>query len=371
MKRDGGQVSHETLDDPGKLLAADAGGMLSLLTGLPSQLEDAWECGRGQRIISSASIDKVVVCGMGGSAIGADLLSAWLGPRLTIPLLVSRDASAPSFVDRSTLAVVCSYSGNTGETLAAFERALASEATVVCVSSNGELERRARQANLPLVSIPSGFPPRAAVGFTTIATLRLLNRAGVAPDCRSEVAQTAAWLRARLPEYAPEAPLYGNPAKRLARQLRGKLVMVYGSQGRLEPVARRWAGQFCENSKQLSFSGAIPEMTHNEIVGWMGRLARRDDLGVVFLDDVDDLPSVQAQSRFTRELLEGQVFSARVAAVEAPWSCRLWDLVLLGDFVSVYLAFLNGEDPTPVGAIDQLKQRMKSTQDGDAVETGK
>ncbi len=371
MKRDGGQASHELLDDPGRMRSIDVGGMLARLAGLPSQLEQAWECGRGAAVAAAGAIDKVVLCGMGGSAIGADLLTAWLGDRLTVPLLVSRTASVPAFLDPSTLAVVCSYSGNTGETLAACEQACGSGALVACVCSNGELERRARGANLPLVSIPPGSPPRAAVAFTTIATLQLLNRAGVAPDCGSEVAQAAAWLSGRVHEYGPEFPLHLNPAKRLAVDLFGKLVVVYGSQGRLDGVARRWAGQFSENAKQLSFSGSIPEMTHNEIVGWMGRLAAQADLAAVFLQDSDDLPSVQAQSRFTRELLGERVACLQAPTVEAPWPCRLWDLVLLGDYASVYLAFLNGEDPTPVRAIDSLKERMKELEDVASLEKGK
>jgi glucose/mannose-6-phosphate isomerase len=258
--------------------------------------------------------------------------------------------------------LISSYSGNTEETVFAFQEARKNGGRIVCITSNGELMRLAREYGYPCIVIPGGRPPRTALGYSVIPLLTLLARLGLAPDKSEEVERSLPWVRRKIQSYGPESPVEENAAKNLALQLNQQIPVIYGSQDRLETVAVRWRGQFTENGKQLAYSAALPEMNHNEIVGWRhpGMVLRQ--FMPIFLRDLEDHPRVQIRAEITREILAGKAGTVLEYWTDGDtWLERLWTLILLGDYASVYLAFLNNEDPTPVEAIEVLKNRLKES----------
>ncbi len=352
----------EILDDPEKLRQRDAQGMLSILGRFDEQILEALEI--GERVCVSSCgpvVSNVVICGLGGSAIGGDFLKAYLGRDLRVPVKVNRHYTLPGFVNRSTLALICSYSGNTEETISAFHEACQTGAQMICVSSGGRLLELAQMRSIPVVRIPAGYPPRAALGYSAVSLLLVLSKLGVTPDRCDEIRQSESHVRRKIQAYGPDVPIEKNAAKGLALKAQGRLPLVYASQGRLEMVAVRWRGQFSENGKSLAFSSALPEMNHNEIVGWGRPEALRGRILPIFLRDHEDHPRVQLRTEITRDFLSQRTDSVLEYWSDGErWLDRLWSLILLGDYASIYLAFLNREDPTPVRVIDDLKQQLSA-----------
>jgi glucose/mannose-6-phosphate isomerase len=353
----------EKLDDLVRLSELDERGMLNILGRFDRQLEEAVGIGESASLaIDAASIRLALISGLGGSAIGGDFLRAYLGKSLRVPLLVNRGYTLPGFVDKSTLVILSSYSGNTEETISAFEEARAAGARMICITSGGQIERMAEESRTPRIKIPAGYPPRSALGYSAIPTLVALGRLGLAPERAAEVRSSIAWVRRKIALFAPECPLRENQAKGLAKSLHRKIPVIYGSQDRLDAVAVRWRCQFSENGKQLAYSASLPEMNHNEIVGWKHPAPALRQVMPVFLRDHEDHPRVQIRAEITRDILADRAGAALEFWTDGEtWLERLWTLVLLGDYASVYLAFLNQEDPTPVDAIEGLKNRLKES----------
>lgn len=350
----------QLLDNLPELKKRDRGGMLEILSRFDQLLETGLEVASQVEISRRNDIESIVLLGLGGSAIGGDLVHAYLGSDLKIPFQVVRGYSVPGWVGRTTLALVSSYSGNTEETLAALEAVRSAGAVVVCMTSGGELEKLAARDAQPLFRFPEGLPPRTALPLSFIAILTALSRIGLISDRDKELRASLSWVLHRLEVYGPENPGKDNPAKALAIRLVGKIPVIYGSSARLVHVSRRWASQMSENAKQLAYFSELPEMNHNEIVGWQHPAEMLRRLVPIFLRDQQDHPRVQLRLEITREFL-----GRRTEPVLEYWSAgeswleRLWTLVLLGDFTSVYLSFLNREDPTPVETIESLKVRLK------------
>lgn len=354
------------LDDLEAIGKLDSQGMLGVLNSFDRQLEEALEIGLKADIPAPKAIHNVLVCGLGGSAIAGDFLSAYLGTDLKVPLSVHRNYSIPGFADEKTLALICSYSGNTEETLSAFHDSREAGCAIVCLSSDGQLQRYADQYDYALLQIPGDFPPRTALGFLAIPLLIVLNRVGLVSDRSEEMSRSVSWVRNRIEKFGLEIPEEENAAKKLALQLHQKIPVIYGSQDRLEMVARRWRGQFSENAKQLAYSSALPEMNHNEIQGWKHPAPALDQLIPIFLRDREDHPQVQIRADITRQLVGGNSEACLEFWTEGEsWLERLWSLILLGDYASLYLAFLNHENPTPVHVIEDFKKRLKEqTEEG-------
>lgn len=348
------------LDDLDLIGKLDTEGMLGILSSFDRQLEEALEIGLKADIPALEAVDNVLVCGLGGSAIGGDFLSAYLGTDLKVPLSVHRNYSVPGFADEKTLALICSYSGNTEETLSAFQDAHKAGCSIICLSSNGQLQSYAEEYGYPLLQIPGGFPPRTALGYSAVPLLIALSRVGLVSDRSEEVSRSIDWVRSRIERFGAEVPAKENAAKTLARQMHRKIPVIYGSQDRLEMVARRWRGQVSENAKQLAYSSALPEMNHNEIQGWKHPAAGIGKLVPIFLRDQEDHAQVQARADITRRLVGDQTDESLEFWTEGQsWLERLWSLILLGDWASLYLAFLNQENPTPVETIEDFKKRLK------------
>jgi len=349
------------LDDTAALAAADPSGMWAQVAGLPSQLERAPAVQSevaGLGVTRVAPGAPVLVCGMGGSAIGGEFAAVWAathGVRVT----VHRGYGLPSWVDSKTVLVFSSYSGTTEETLSAFDASPALSPLRLCITTGGVLAAWAQAANLPCCSLPPGLQPRAALGHSLVALLAMLHAAGVGPDPAAELRATAVHLRALWDQCAPGVPESRNAAKRLARHWHGSLACIYTGSGCTSPVGVRWRGQIAENAKQLATHAVFPELDHNEIMAWtaLPELRRRTVLTV--LRDRDDDGPVARRMHITAEILRERVGAIEfVETAGARVLERAVGAAFLGDLASVYLAFLNGVDPTPVAEIESLKAQL-------------
>nr|BCX00824.1 MAG: phosphate starvation-inducible protein PsiE [Bacteroidota bacterium] len=307
------------------------------------------------------SILHVVVAGMGGSAIGGDLLRAYLYDRISVPIFVCRHYTLPAFVGPHTLVCISSYSGQTEETLSAYEEAIARKAQVVVTTSGGTAADMARRYGHPLVCIPAGRPPRTALAYLFTPLLHAVWQAGLIPDPRAEIAETRQVLEEHLGRY-PHAS-EDNPALRLSRALHGRLPILYAGHGPMEAVALRWRGQFSENAKVLAYGHVLPEMNHNEIVGWENLPELLRQTAVIFLHDAEDHPRVHLRMRITRTLLQPYTDSIHDIYSEGQSRLsRMFSLIYLGDWTSYYLALLYAVDPTPVSKIEFLKKELLQAQ---------
>ncbi len=337
--------------------------MLQRAAALSQQCREAWRQGLRWNVPASVrTCRQVLVLGMGGSAIGADLVQGFLGDAAVKPIGVNRTYSIPRWVNRETLALVCSYSGNTEETLSAAEQAKKQGAKLLAVTSGGKLAAWAGRHGVPWIQIPSGLPPRSAVGFLAFIPLGLFARLGWAEsrDLKVEEALTALsrWVDSDL---QPGVPSEKNRAKRLAASLVGRLPILYGAAGGWEGVTYRWRTQIEENSKSLAFHHLFPEATHNEISAWLQPRGLMRRLTALFLTDPAVHPRILRRMEFTRRIVKGQ--GAQAIMVSVPGRTRterLLKLVALGDFLSVYLGVLYRIDPTPVERVEALKKFMKS-----------
>ena len=296
----------------------------------------------------------LIVAGMGGSSIGGRLAAGVLGPRLRRPLALAMGYDIPSWIGRETLVLCMSYSGSTEETLATYEAAKAAGAPRIAATTGGELAERARADGVPVVPLPGGFQPRAAVGYALVTALEAAALCGAAPSLRAEVEAAAALAAELAREWGPDGAEDGD-AKRLARALHGTIPVICGA-GLTASVAYRWKCQVNENAEMPAFASKLPEHDHNEIMGWAGAERR---LSAVFLEDSQPEERIARRIDVTAELAAaGAATVERVSARGATRLERLVSLVLLGDLVSLYLAVLRGVDPVAVHAIDTLKERL-------------
>jgi glucose/mannose-6-phosphate isomerase len=287
-----------------------------------------------------------------------------------VPIVVNRNYSIPEFVNEDTLFIAASYSGNTEETLAAFKAAVEKRAKVMSISGGGELEASSCEAGVPHFSIPErGLQPRCAFGYLFVPMVIFLSSLGFIPDQSSDLDEAVELLSDAALKLRPSVPIRDNRAKQIAVALYDKLPVIYASQNHFDVVAMRWKGQFNENSKMMAFYNVIPEMNHNEIVGWgTPEDITRRCVVIILSDDAGREGEAPAEPHFqkirkrmdiTRDLiaLEG----AQVIEVQSrggsPLARSLY-LIYIGDLTSYYLAILNGVDPTPVDRIGLLKFRL-------------
>ena len=338
----------------------DKSDMLSKLTGFSEQVQKAWEIGiQAELSIQAKKVTNIVVSGMGGSAIGGDLLRNCLADEVALPILVNRYYFLPKFVNSQSLVFISSYSGETEESLSAYKDANNKGAQIVCISSGGTLSEWAKRDRHTLVKIPTNYPPRTALGFLTLPMVAILSRLKLVGDFSAKVRENVDILREDAERYHPNEST-GNLAQELAGKLYQKIPLIYSSVQGYEAVALRWKGQMSENAKVLAFSNCFPELNHNEIVGWGLQRELQERLQVIYLRDRQDFVRVQRRMEITKEILAKE--TAPVLEVYAHGQsllARMFSLICLGDFVSYYLAILNGVDPTPVEKIQFLKNRLK------------
>jgi glucose/mannose-6-phosphate isomerase len=344
---------------PEDISRIDRSNMFALLRDFPAQVREALVIGANADIrLRTTGIRNIVVCGLGGSAIGGDLLRSYLATELRIPFSVNRMYTLPKYVGPDTLVIISSYSGNTEETNAAHREALKRKAKILCISSNGTTEKLAARARSPFVKIPGGLPPRTALAYSFFPLLLALVQLGFIKSRQKEIKETLALLDTKAGLYT-SSDQTTNPAIVLAERLQHRIVICYSSTERFDTVNTRWRGQIAENGKALAFGHVLPEMNHNELVGWKVLEQEMREMQVILLRDKEDHPRVQMRMGITSEVLAR--FTDRVTEV---WSegngllARLFSLIYLGDWVSYYLAILHGEDPTPVAVIDYLKTSL-------------
>lgn len=348
-----------SLDNTEALSRVDRGGMLVFLDGFPAQCRLGWELGRSWGRASRAEEPAaLVVAGMGGSAIAGDLVMGLLARELAFPVVVVRDYELPGWVGPDAVVVCCSYSGETEETLSAYREAAARGARVLVATSGGTLGEEASAKGLPALAIPSGFPPRAALGYSLFGLLGLIDGWGLIESLESDAEESFEALEAARVRLSPEVAEKGNEAKDLARSVVSCLPVICAPVGHLGAVGFRWRTQLNENSKMSAYNCLFPELDHNEIVGWAGPF-NVDRAMAVFLRDGTEGDRVGLRIDITRELLEKSGLPVReVRANAVSRLANLAVLTYLGDFVSVYAAFLRGFDPTPVDVIGELKGRL-------------
>ena len=351
---------------PARVAALDRDDMLGAVAGLAEQLREGYGDARARLAgaffgafpaIPPAEPTGLAVCGMGGSAIGADLVLACL-PGLSVPAAVVRGYELPAWVGPETLVIVVSYSGETEEALACAAQARSRGCAPVCIASGGRLLAFAATEGLPAVLVPGGGQPRASLGYLAMPLLATLEAAGLCREHAADVADAAGQLAADSALLGADMPDEANRAKTLARRLEKRLVVVYGA-GATAPVARRWKGQINENAKAPAFFNELPELDHNELMGWTSQAHVTASSVAVFLgDDAGDERLARRAALTAREYEGFGVATEQVTARGASALARLFSLVQLGDYVSFYLALLYGVDPTPVGAIQDFKVKL-------------
>jgi glucose/mannose-6-phosphate isomerase len=352
------------LDDFNSMRQLDRENMLAEIEGLPDQLARAYEMGIKTcevLMTSQVSPSRVIIAGMGGSAIGADLLAAYAADACRVPIIVHRDYGLPAFAHGPETLVICSsHSGNTEETLDSFETARQRNCRVLAVCTGGELAARARKVDAPIWTFDHNGQPRAAVGFSFGLLLACLVHLGLIPAQADLVAGAVAAMKQLQEKLRPEIPTAKNPAKRFAGQLVGRWVTVFGA-GLLAPVARRFKTQINEIAKAPANFEFIPEADHNALAG----IIHPDNvLAPHTMNLFLRAPSDHARNRLRLDLtkqtymLEGLNTDFLDAHGDTSLA-HMWTLILFGDYMSYYLAMAYGVDPTPVDALVSLKSALK------------
>ncbi len=347
------------LDDPALYQKLDKAGMMAALRALPEQCRQAWQTARDFRIPANyRDVDKVLILGMGGSAIGGDLVRKLVEGEARIPVMVHRDYNLPHFVNEKTLVIASSYSGNTEETLTSFQSALKTGTKLAAITTGGKLAELAQENDIPFLKITYQGQPRSAIGFGVFPLLAILQKIGLLWNKSHDVDETIKLLEQLRSSLAEENPVQRNPAKQLANKLVGNIIVIYGG-GFTAEAAHRWKTQINENAKTWAFYEVFPELNHNATVGYRYPEALAKKVKVIFL--VSSLMNRRMKLRFdvTAELLEkAGVGYEYVQSVGESALAQTMSMVYLGDYVSCYLAMRNGVDPTPVDEIDYLKKRL-------------
>ncbi len=357
-------MTTSTLDT---LIAHDAADMLGAVATLPTQLPDglaraervreqieaAWPSDKG------ATPRALVVCGMGGSGVGADLLPA--AADVAAPVVAVKGYDLPGWVSDEDRVVCVSYSGATSETLACFDQAVDRSVVAAVITTGGELAERARAADVPVVELPSGMQPRAAVGVIFGALAGVADALGVVDDAREIVEDAVTGVSLVVDEHqgtGPEHDAEHPPALEFARQLHDRVIVVSGA-AHTEAVAHRWKAQVNENSKVPCFANAYPELCHNELVGWEFARSTGASWALVELLPFEASDAIRARFDITRRLVsESLDIELRFEPRATTRAGATFEQLVWGDYVSVYLALLRGIDPTPVDRIHALKGEL-------------
>jgi glucose/mannose-6-phosphate isomerase len=347
------------LDESGVWPVLDPQGMYGLIESFPGQFRSAAKAADEIQLSLEGPFSSIVISGVGGSAIGGDIVRSMAGKSLKLPYAVCRDYSIPGYLSPSSLVIACSYSGNTEETMAFYQSARQAGSPIICIASGGRLAQLAATDGVDAVTVPGGLPPRAALGFSSLALLGCLVKIGVLPGFGADLEETADLLSTLALRYGSKADPKSNAAMNIALSLHGRIAAIYAASGLLEAAAARWRGQIEENAKNLAFHHLLPEMNHNEILGWECPEEALSGLGAIFLRDQEDHPQVQRRFDLTMGLV-----ARRAGIVHEIWSegnsrlARLFSVLYLSDFVSYYLGLLNGVDPVKIDAIDFLKREL-------------
>ena len=348
------------LDDLGAVREHDPGRMLSVIGQLGSHCRDGYANGAGAGSLPDlVDVRNVVYCGMGGSAVAGDVLRSVFRDRLGVPVEVNRSSELPEHAGPHSLVVACSYSGNTSETLAAFREAMKRGCRSIVITSGGTIADEAADAGVPVVRVPGGFQPRAALGWLGCTALGALEVAGLLPPLADDVAEAAGETDARAGACGPEVLTADNPAKRLATAIGDRIPVVWGAEGIGAVAAARWKTQMNENGKVPAWWSSMSELDHNEVVGWTAPFGGAHAVLALRHDGED----AEIAARFPLSLriaADSGASTHEIRATGRSALARLLSLIAFGDFVSAYVAIIKAVDPTPVDVITRLKAALVS-----------
>lgn len=324
--------------------------MKKLISDFPSNIIDAIEIANKVKLNpAKLEIKDVLICGMGGSGIGGSLVSKWLENELRIPVAVAKDYTIPAFVDQNTLVIASSYSGNTEETLSAVEAAMLRNAKVIGICSGGKLKELCYAEGLDYIEVPGGNPPRTALAYSVVQLLNIFYQLGLITTDPLPVVKNAHDL------IAAESSMIHIEAAALAEHINGKVPVLY-SETPFEPALVRARQQFNENSKTLCWHHVIPEMNHNELVGWGGG---DDRFAVVFFENNNMHPSNQERMKITKEKIMEK--TSNVISIPLKGNGNIeqsFYMINIVDWASFYLAEINNTDPIDIAVIDYLKSEL-------------
>jgi glucose/mannose-6-phosphate isomerase len=351
---------------PDLIKSLDPDGMGTAIAGMGNHVLDAMA--RTEAALATLTLPKkegisnIVLAGLGGSAIGGDLVKSYLASSMHIPMTINRTYRLPAFVDSKTLVIVSSYSGATEETLEMYENAQKRGAQIVCISTGGAVKEFAARDNHPFIELPKGFQPRAALAYSFVPVLMLLEKIGFTGMQKAFLTETASKLHHFAVEYGPDKTDDSNQALSLATLLQSKIPVVYSDCEWFDTVNIRWRGQIQENAKHVAFGNILPEMNHNEINGWSFPEGMQEKFAVVFLRSLgDEHPRLGKRFDILREVLQSKgVHVEEIHATGYSPLARMFSLIALGDWTSYYIALLCGVDPSPVPVISLLKSKLAS-----------
>ncbi len=362
---------HETtiLDIPEELEKIDKSNMLNLCVKTPEYCQDAIQRAKKIKIPNEVKVSKkitikykkpqnIIITGMGGSAIGGEILQDWLQDKLPIPIQICRNYTLPAYANRNTLVFAISYSGETEETLSAFIDAIRRKCMTITISSGGHLLSFSKKLQIPHVIIPKGLPPRAAIPYVFFPLPIVIGKIHILPNVEKDIKETIWVLKEVGRENSPQILTKTNLSKRLALQLKETIPAIYGF-GQFRAIAHRMKTQFNENSKLLSVYDVFPELNHNEAVGWEVSEDLAKKFSVILIRDHDEPPEIKHRIEMTKLLALHK--AQKVLEIYARGKGRLakmFSVLLVGDLVSVFLAILQGVDPAPVKTIDLIKREM-------------
>jgi glucose/mannose-6-phosphate isomerase len=315
----------------------------------PVQLQEALQIAESAKLTVHAGIQQVVISGLGGSGIGGTLIAELSAAECTVPVIVNKDYFLPAFVNAHTLVIISSYSGNTEETISAINEAIAKKAKVVCITSGGKIAEIAAQHHFDCIKVPGGNPPRTCLGYSLVQLYKILQHNKlISENYREQLKATIDLLNAEQHQIREEA-------KNVAEQLNGKIAVIY-SLGNTEGIAVRFRQQINENSKMLCWHNVIPEMNHNELVGWT---SKNENLAIVALRTSYDYPRNVRRLEVCKEVFKK--YTSTLVEINAKGNSNLAQaiyLIHLTDWVSCYLAEIKQVDPVEVKVIDHLKAEL-------------
>lgn len=336
----------------------DKSNMFEVLAGFSKQITESCEIGSNinpQEKLRNAK--NIIITGLGGSAVGGDLLRSYIQYEIKVPLYINRNYYLPSFADENTLVIVSSYSGETEETLSAYEDAKEKNCMIVCISSGGRLSVIAENDGHLVIKLPKGYQPRCALAYSFFPLLILLAKLQFIAERDSEITNLIKYISEKSDSYTLLNE--NNHSIKLALHLKGKIPIIYSSNDLLDIVNYRWRCQIQENAECLAFGNVLPEMNHNEIVGWRKNEGILRNFAVVFLKDKEDNQRIVKRLEITKNIIDDYAGTAiQIESEGTTKLVRIFDLIYLGDWVSYYLAILYKADPTEIENINILKHKL-------------
>jgi len=321
-------------------MVIDKSDMLSTIESFHKQCKEALSLPKG--ITITGEVATIFVCGMGGSAIGGDLLASYLNGK-SLPVTVIRDYNLPDYVNEYSLVFIVSYSGNTEETLSCYKQAVEKKAKIVAITSGGKLGQSAEK----VIKLPQNIQPRAAIGYLFFPIVGILYNSGLLNLTNSELNEMLALLK--------DTKSYKEQAEEIAKKIKDRIPIIYSSE-RLKPIAYRWKTQINENAKSPCYYNVFSEMNHNEINAF--QFMERSKFFIFLIRDEKDHPRIQKRMDICKELMEQRVDVKEIFTKGKSFLSRIFSTIYLGDFISYYLAINKRVDPTPVEVIEQLKKEL-------------